>query len=269
MSRRVGYGLIGVILSAGAPIGLLVVRLLQHGGAWSVGGITMAVAADPTDYVYVGVSTAIAFALFGIILGQQADRLADLSETDALTGLRNARGLSERLEAEIARFARYHQPLALLLVDLDGLKHTNDRFGHHAGDVALRHVADAIRAELRATDVGARWGGDEFAILAPNTPQLAALTLAERIRTLIARQDVRWPLTASIGVAVAEATQGEERMSAATLMQAADSALYEAKHRGRNTVVAPMPPGDDRMRPPSLTKPILESNRRQHSREAS
>jgi diguanylate cyclase (GGDEF)-like protein len=202
--------------------------------------------------VYVSVSTAIAFALFGILLGRQADLLADLSETDALTGLRNARGLSERLEVEIARLGRYPQPLALLLVDLDGMKHTNDRFGHHAGDVALRHVADAIRAELRATDVGARWGGDEFAILAPNTPEPAAMTLAERIRALIARQDVRWPLTASIGVAVADAAQAQEPMSVATLMQAADAALYEAKHRGRNTVVA-TPSNGDRMWPASRT----------------
>jgi diguanylate cyclase (GGDEF)-like protein len=252
MSRRVGYGLIGLILSTGAPIGLVVVRLVQDGASWSVRAVTTAVATDPTDFVYVSVSTAIAFALFGILLGRQADRLADLSETDALTGLRNARGLSERLEAEIAGLARYRQPLALLLVDLDGMKHTNDRFGHHAGDVALRHVADAIRAGLRAPDIGARWGGDEFAILAPNTPEPAAMILAERIRALIARQDVRWPLTASIGVAVADAAQAQEPMSVATLMQAADAALYEAKHRGRNTVVA-TPSNGDRIWPASRT----------------
>jgi diguanylate cyclase (GGDEF)-like protein len=132
------------------------------------------------------------------------------------------------------------------------MKHTNDRFGHHAGDVALRHVADAIRAGLRAPDIGARWGGDEFAILAPNTPEPAAMILAERIRALIARQDVRWPLTASIGVAVADAAQAQEPMSVATLMQAADAALYEAKHRGRNTVVA-TPSNGDRIWPASRT----------------
>jgi diguanylate cyclase (GGDEF)-like protein len=268
MSRGLSYGLVGAILSMGAPIGLLVVRLLQGGAGWSVRAVTTAIAADPTAFVYVGLSTAIAFALFGNLLGRQADHLADLSQTDALTGLRNARGLSDRFEVELARFARYHQPLALLLVDLDGLKHTNDRFGHHAGDAALRQVADVIRSELRVTDIGARWGGDEFAIVAPNTPEPAALTLAERIRALIACQDVRWPLTASIGLAVADAVPADERLSAAILMQAADAALYEAKHRGRNTVVARASSGDP-LRPPALTTPNGESSRPQHSREAS
>jgi diguanylate cyclase (GGDEF)-like protein len=246
--RRVSYGVIGAILSTGAPIGLAVVRLLQHGGSWSVRALTTEVAADPLGYAYVGVSTTIAFALFGFLVGGQADRLAVLSETDALTGLHNARGLSGRFEEELARFGRYRQPLALLLVDLDGLKRINDRSGHLAGDVALRRVADAIRAELRATDIGARWGGDEFAILAPNTGEPAALILAERIRTLIARRNVPWRLTASIGVAVAEATtQAQERMTPARLMRIADAALYEAKRRGRNTVSA-WHSGDDRTR---------------------
>ena len=268
MSRRVSYGVIGLILSAGAPIGLLVVRLLQHGASWSLRAVTAEAAVDPIGYAYVGVSTAAACVLFGFLLGRQADHLTTLSETDALTGLRNARGLSDRLREEIARFTRFGQPLALLVVDLDGLKHINDHFGHHAGDVALRRVGDAIRAELRATDVGARWGGDEFAILALNTSETAALMLAERIRALVARQEVPWRLTASIGVALADTVRAHEPLTPETLMHAADAALYEAKRRGRNAV-ATRPSSNDRMRPPSLTKPIFESNQPQPSREPS
>jgi diguanylate cyclase (GGDEF)-like protein len=269
MPRRLSYGFIGGLLSVGAPIGLLAIRLLQRRTPlWSLRRITKEVAADPGSYAYVGLSTALAFTLFGFFLGREADRLMDLSEIDTLTGLRNTRGLSERLEEETARFARYHAPLALLLVDLDGLKRINDRFGHRAGDIALRRVADAIRDELRATDTGARWGGDEFAILAPNTPEPAALALAERIRALIARQDVPWRLTVSIGVAAADTAHADERMDPATLMHAADAALYEAKRRGRNAV-AVMSSRAAHVSLPPLAEPVLESKQQSHSREAS
>jgi diguanylate cyclase (GGDEF)-like protein len=250
MRRRTGYGFFGGLLSMGAPLGLLAIRLLQQqGSSWSLRRIRGVVAADPTGFAYVSVSTALAFMSFGLVLGRQADRLADLSQIDALTGLLNARGLSERLDEEFARFTRYHEPLALLLVDLDGLKGINDRLGHRAGDVALRHVADAIRAELRATDVGARWGGDEFAILAPNTPEAAALALAERVRALIARQDVPWRLTASIGVAATTSgAHGDKRTNPATIMHVADRALYRAKRRGRYSVVVSADPSNNSIR---------------------
>ena len=89
--------------------------------------------------------------------------------------------------------------MALLLVHLDGLKSINDRYGHHAGDEAIRGLAGVIRSELRETDTGARWGGDEFAVLAPNTAEPAALALAERIRALIPATSARWSLTGSAG----------------------------------------------------------------------
>lgn len=238
MLRRFTYGLIGGLLSSGAPIGLMAIRLVQHHRAHSRSprrGVNE-VAADPTGYTYIGLSTAIAFTLFGYLLGRQADRLAALSETDALTGLHNARGLWERLHAEVARSQRYHHPLALLLVDLDGLKRINDRHGHRAGDLALRQVATAVHSALRATDVGARWGGDEFAILAPNTSEPAALAIAERVRALIARERVPWRLTASLGVATIDHANDDERIDSTALMRIADAALYEAKRLGGNTV---------------------------------
>ena len=170
MERRFAYACAGGFLSAGAPLGLLAVRFARHrrdGGSMSLRGAIREVSTDPPDYLYVGTSTALAFSLFGYILGRQADRLAELSETDPLTGLSNARGLFDRLDAELGRSRRYREPLALLSVDLDGLKSINDRYGHRAGDDAICSVADVIRSELRESDVGARWGGDEFAVLAP------------------------------------------------------------------------------------------------------
>lgn len=228
MLRQYAYPIAGALLSAGAPIGLLGAKRAARGRSFDSDAATLA---------YVAASTAAAFTLFGYLLGRTADRLARLSETDALTGLANARGFFNRLNRELVRSRRYHEPLALLLVDLDGLKSINDRFGHRAGDDALRGLGEAIRAQLRATDLGARWGGDEFAVLAPNTSKTAAVALAERIRTLVPPQ---WygPLTGSIGVAAIDGADAARGADAAALMRAADAALYDAKRRGRNQVVS-------------------------------
>ena len=194
-------------------------------------------AADRTAYVYVGGATAIIFALFGYVLGRHADQLAELSETDPLTGLLNARGFSSRLRSEIKRSKRYREPLSLLFLDLDGLKKINDREGHRAGSAALREIAGVIRSALRESDVAARWGGDEFTILAPNTARDPAFTLAERVRRRIAEQASSWPLTASIGIATHEGDDDGMPADSVALMRAADIAMYEAKKRGKNTVV--------------------------------
>jgi diguanylate cyclase (GGDEF)-like protein len=237
MARSLSYALAGGILSAGAPLGLLAVRfaLVPADSPWPQ-RIASVVFDDLASYVYTATSTAIAFSLFGYLLGRQADRLADLSETDALTGLCNARGLSNRLGTALARVNRYREPLALLLVDVDGLKRINDRDGHAAGDAALRAVAEAIQTALRESDAAARWGGDEFAILALNISRPSALALAERIRALIARPRAPCCLTGSLGVVSVEPTEGSRRIDAATLMRTADAALYEAKRHGGNTV---------------------------------
>jgi diguanylate cyclase (GGDEF)-like protein len=244
MRRRFAYACVGGLLAAGAPIGLFAVRLARRHRRFcstSLRGAIREVAADPPDYIYVGMSTAVAFTLFGYILGRQADRLAELSETDPLTGLSNARGLFDRLDAELGRSLRYREPLALLSVDLDGLKNINDRYGHRAGDDAIRSVADVIRSELRESDVGARWGGDEFAVLAPSTSRIAALALAERIRALTPQRSTLWPLSVSVGVATLEPNTAGEGFDSATLMRAADAAMYEAKRSGRDRVVVGSP----------------------------
>jgi diguanylate cyclase (GGDEF)-like protein len=240
MRRQFVFAAAGGVLSAGAPLGLLAVKLARRkcGRSFSMSAVLEEIRRNGPDYLYVGTSTALAVGVFGYALGRHADRLAELSETDPLTGLFNARRLFESLEAELAGARRYRKPLALLLVDLDGLKAINDRYGHHTGDRAIRRLADVIRSELRETDIGARWGGDEFAVLAPNTSPAAAVALAERIRALIPEASAPWMLSASLGVATVDPADEGEVTDSATLMRAADAALYAAKRRGRNMVVS-------------------------------
>jgi diguanylate cyclase (GGDEF)-like protein len=237
MDRRISYALTAGVLSSGAPAGLLGIRLAQaEADPISLRDVRDEIVTDRAAYVYVGVATAAIFALFGYILGRQADRLAELSETDPLTHLYNTRGFSARLNVELKRFRRTQDSLSLLFLDLDGLKVINDRFGHRAGSETLRRVGSFIRSELRETDVASRWGGDEFTILAPNTPLEAGVALAERIRSRIAANATGWPLTASIGVASVAAGDAT-LLNASELMRAADTAMYQAKRRGKNAVV--------------------------------
>jgi diguanylate cyclase (GGDEF)-like protein len=238
MHRRVSYGVLGPILASGAPLGLLALRVTQRRTRFTRVGIRAELASDASAYVYVTLGTSIAFTLFGFLLGGQADRLEDLSLEDALTQLRNRRGFCRRLDEELSRAKRYRQPLAFLFVDVDGLKRINDRHGHRAGDAALRHVATAIQAELRSTDVGGRWGGDEFAVLAPNTPKAAALALGERIRGHISRAGQHGHVTASIGIAAFEPAPSFDDVGTSELIVSADQALYAAKLGGRDRVSA-------------------------------
>ena len=234
LGRRLKYGALGALLSLGAPSGLALVRAAQKGASpWET--LRLDLLADAPTYAYVAASTLVVFTLFGVLLGRQADRLVDLSNTDPLTGLRNARLFQARLEHEFARHLRYREPLSVLLVDLDGLKQINDRKGHAGGDAALRRVADAIRRGSRATDLAARWGGDEFALLAPHTDQAAATQLAERIRTAaVEGGEPEDGASVSIGVATLDVASSPTGPFA--LVAAADQALYEAKRLGKNRV---------------------------------
>ena len=236
MRRRFSYALTAGVLSSGAPAGLLGIRLAHSDDEKvSLRRVRNEIAADRAAYMYVGGATAVIFALFGYILGRHADELAELSETDPLTQLLNARGFASRLQAETRRSRRYREPLSLLFLDLDGLKEINDQYGHRAGSDALRNVGGLIRTELRETDTAARWGGDEFTIIAPNTNNVEAVTLAERIRRRIAD---RAPMTASIGIATLGSENVGTPVDAHALLRDADAAMYEAKRRGKNTVVA-------------------------------
>jgi diguanylate cyclase (GGDEF)-like protein len=162
-------------------------------------------------------------------------QLAEQNLTDPLTGARNRLALTERLEAEILRHRRYGTPLALAMIDVDRFKEYNDRFGHVAGDEVLREIVQLLLRSARTTDVIARFGGEEFAVVLPETTAEGAAAVAERLREAVA--GAPWPLTpVTISVGVAGVEEGHRE--AEFLVAAADRALYAAKEAGRNRVCA-------------------------------
>ena len=157
---------------------------------------------------------------------------------DYLTGLVNRQFFQERLEAELARAKRYGQTAALLLMDLDHFKRVNDRSGHDAGDHVLTSFAGLVQAQVRAVDTVARWGGEEFTVLLPETGLDEAREVAERIRNAVEHHAFEFredsiDVTVSIGIAVLEGAM--DRVEVA--MRRADEALYQAKRSGRNRVI--------------------------------
>jgi diguanylate cyclase (GGDEF)-like protein len=161
-------------------------------------------------------------------------QLEHRSVTDPLTGLFNRYHFEATLKREIARCRRYVAPLSLLLVDVDRLKPLNDRFGHQAGDRALNRVATAIQKSLRTTDIGSRIGGDEFAIILPDTDAVSGLIVATRIRRNVVA-DASSMVTVSGGLV--ELPRVATEASSDQLMIVADQALYAAKNSGGNCVV--------------------------------
>jgi len=173
-----------------------------------------------------------AFAAYAAIAVRSA-RLEELSFKDPLTDGYNRRYLMLRLYEEVSRASRYSQPLSLILLDLDGFKGINDRWGHDAGDDVLKQVVQLLASQSRRDSVVARYGGDEFIALLPSTTKAAALGYAERMRAIIERYPFQYgPLTASFGVAGFPDDPG----SVADLIKSADHALYAAKRQGRNVV---------------------------------
>jgi len=157
--------------------------------------------------------------------------------TDSLTGCYNRRSFELQLERDLHLATRMRQPLSLIMLDLDNFKHINDQAGHDAGDAALCMLADNVRAELRAVDTAARFGGDEFVIILPQANQEGAMLVAERLRKRISEMEVPeyGQVTASFGVATFPA----HASSRDTLLVAADRALYNSKDAGRNRVSLP------------------------------
>jgi len=171
------------------------------------------------------------------------ESLRNQSIRDPLTGLFNRRYMQESLEREVHRANRDHSPIGVIMIDLDHFKHFNDTFGHLAGDALLRELAHLIQAHIRGEDIACRYGGEEFALILPHTSldvtwQRAEL-VREKVKHLQPQHDgqVLGPVTLSVGVAVypAHGPSGE------AVLQAADSALYRAKHSGRDrAVTAPL-----------------------------
>ena len=160
-------------------------------------------------------------------------RLTYVSTMDALTGVANRRHGEELLEREVRRARRYRTPLALLSFDIDRFKAINDGYGHPVGDVALRTVADCVRAVMRSSDVLVRSGGEEFHVIAPHTSAIEGLKMAEKIRHAVEQTAVPGcdHVTVSLGVAQLGAQE-----SADSLVQRVDAAMARAKRAGRNCV---------------------------------
>ncbi len=159
-------------------------------------------------------------------------RLEELSITDSLTGLRNRRAFDERLTDAFSHARRYDRPLSLVVLDVDHFKSINDTHGHAVGDLVLREVAERIAKCSRASDFVARIGGEEFAVVLPETPLFEAMQFAEKIRAHIASQTIAGlHVTVSLGVANAMHSRVTGTQE---LFDAADQALYRAKANGRN-----------------------------------
>ena len=173
------------------------------------------------------------------------NEMRSLARHDHLTGLLTRREMDRVLDEELVRSHRYGHPVALILLDLDHFKQVNDSFGHVSGDAALRWVASIVSQCARDTDRAARYGGDELAILLPETDQVGACVLAERIRSKVAATGIQpppdasittgtIPVTLSVGVA---SLPGATASTPSEFIARADAALYQAKRKGRNQVV--------------------------------
>ncbi|NKE69952.1 diguanylate cyclase [Candidatus Manganitrophus noduliformans] len=158
----------------------------------------------------------------------------ELSRTDPLTQAANRRSFHEKLEHEVNRARRYRRPLTVGFMDLDHFKEVNDRFGHDVGDLVLQKVAEATRKHLRATDQVARMGGDEFAILLPETTPASAQGVIEKIRRELLKlmQENNWPVTFSIGVITFLLLPDKVE----EIIKRADRLMYSVKKSGKNAV---------------------------------
>ena len=179
-------------------------------------------------------------------LRQSQKHLKELASTDDLTGVANRRQIMSSLKAELDRGKRTNAPVSLIAFDADYFKRINDTYGHDVGDLALCCLAKTLRQQVREVDVVGRLGGEEFAVVLPETPLQDALLVAERIRKAVEHSPLvhgehTIALTVSAGVASLasqDAPDGPQR-----LMKLADDALYQAKRTGRNRVASP--PADD------------------------
>jgi diguanylate cyclase (GGDEF)-like protein len=237
--RRYAWLLSVPLLAAAVGFGVRGVRAL-----WRPDSIPTEMTADSALNVgsaiaYVVIALAFHAALMGIVFGRLLTDLRHRSRHDGLTGLLNRRAMEEALLAQVQRSRRTGEPFAVLMLDLDHFKAINDQHGHAAGDRALKHAAAALKAEVREIDAVGRFGGEEFLVLMPGASVESARPVAERLRGALARDvpqvdAVPLPLSASIGIA----QWREPAEEPSQLLMRADAALYAAKLRGRNCVVA-------------------------------
>ncbi|GHU03536.1 hypothetical protein FACS1894205_0250 [Alphaproteobacteria bacterium] len=165
-------------------------------------------------------------------------KISKMATTDGLTGLLNRRRFFELAETEFIKYERYGHPLSVCMIDIDHFKKINDGYGHTVGDEVLRHLAEKLSGMVREYDIVGRYGGEEFAIVLPETPVAIAAEIAERIRKAIENAVVQTPdgeVKYTLSIGVSEFTKDAKSLSSA--IETADKGLYEAKETGRNRVV--------------------------------
>lgn len=169
---------------------------------------------------------------------QVEERLARTATTDILTGIMNRRAMLEQLRYHSIRFQRNKTPFVILMVDIDNFKNINDTYGHDIGDEVLISIADILIKSTRSQDLVSRWGGEEFLILLPDTKLDGGITAAEKIRLRIANEEIKTNeliIHATVSIGVAEFKDG---YTIESCIKNSDQALYEAKNKGRNKVIA-------------------------------
>jgi diguanylate cyclase (GGDEF)-like protein len=232
------YAFAGACLSLGAPAGALLLRVA--GGA---NDLRREISEHLFFYLYELFGSCLVFGTAGFLVGRRSDLLRvgrdlyrELSEHDPLTGLLNARTFYARYRRAVEHARRFHEPLSLLVIDVDRLKESNDTYGHAYGTAVLLHVARAITTCKREEDLAARWGGDEFAVLMTGAEPSAGRRCAEEIRDRVPRTAPPCPdaaRTVSVTIGVATQTGGGDEKD---LFERADRALYEGKRVGRGQV---------------------------------
>ena len=226
------WAAIGLALAPGAPLGML---------AWfTLTGVSTDGEAVAPALWYSGLATAVVLSAFGYGAGRLMDQLRAAALRDGLTGLFNRRFLRESLPQIQASSRRRGASLCVIMLDLDHFKQVNDNYGHIVGDQTLQAVARALSHSSRRTDIVARYGGEEFAILCPDTDCDTGVAVAERLRSAvesIGPELLGYPGPQTISAGVAVQTSSVE-FSPEELLDHADTAMYEAKHRGRNRTVS-------------------------------
>ena len=229
IDARIAFTIVGAVLALGAPIGWYVMSNL--------------VTPRPVDallYTYLMVSTLIVFASFGGVLGHFFERIRALAVSDPLTGLLNQTSFRQMADVLIEIAIRHKERLAVVMIDIDHFKRVNDQYSHLLGSQAIKEIGTIIKSQVRASDLVARYGGDEFIALLPRTTGAEAKVVAERIRSVVEHSTFRHgsdsvQVTLSFGVGCrALPSVGASRLD--DIIALADRALYVAKERGRNRV---------------------------------